>query len=70
MLKIVSWNVKGLNCSRKRKLVRNMIQNWKADVVCLQETKLKGNILEIIKEVWGNKGAEHVPLEASGTREE
>ena len=40
-LKIVSWNVRGLNEQDKRLRVRNMFRKWKADIVCLQETKLE-----------------------------
>ena len=39
-LKILSWNVKGLNDFRKRLVVKNLLREWKCDVVCLQETKL------------------------------
>ena len=39
-LKFVSWNVRGLNEQDKRLQVRNLIRKWKADIVCLQETKL------------------------------
>jgi len=67
-LKIISWNVRGLNCSRKRGIVRNIIRSWKADIVCLQETKLRGDITNIIKEVWGSRWVDFVQLEASGTR--
>ena len=41
-LKIVSWNVRGLNNSLKRLVVRNLLREWNCDVVCLQETKLAG----------------------------
>ncbi|WMV44404.1 hypothetical protein MTR67_037789 [Solanum verrucosum] len=47
-----------------------MLLNWKADVVCLQETKIEGNISNIVKEVWGSRWADFVQLEASGTRGE
>ena len=40
-LKFVSWNVRGLNEQDKRLQVRNLIRKWKADIVCLQETKLE-----------------------------
>ena len=39
-LKIVSWNVRGLNDPKKRGILRNWLRKWKVDVVCLQETKL------------------------------
>ena len=41
-LKMVSWNVRGLNDSPKRLVVRNLLCEWKCDVVCLQETNLAG----------------------------
>ena len=41
-LKILSWNVKGLNDRRKRSIVKNLLRGWKCDVICLQETKLTG----------------------------
>jgi endonuclease/exonuclease/phosphatase family metal-dependent hydrolase len=39
--KILSWNVRGLNEGGKRLKVRNLIRQWKADIICLQETKLE-----------------------------
>ena len=41
-LKIVSWNVQGLNDLQKCLVVKNLLQEWNCDVVCLQETKLAG----------------------------
>ena len=41
-LKILSWNVRGLNDRRKRSIVKNLLRDWKFDVICLQETKLTG----------------------------
>ena len=40
-LRIISWNVRGLNDNEKRLRVRNIIKTWKANIVCLQETKLE-----------------------------
>ena len=50
-LERVPWSVKGLNCGRKRRLIRNILHTWKAYVVCLQETKLTEDIIKIRKEV-------------------
>ena len=41
-LKILSWNVKGLNDCQKCSIVKNLLREWKCDVICLQETKLTG----------------------------
>ena len=40
-LKILSWNVRGVNNSEKRKLIKNFIRTQKADLVCVQETKIQ-----------------------------
>lgn len=45
-----------------------MLQDWEADVVCLQETKLEGNKGEEIRQVWGNRGVKYGQLEVSDTR--
>ncbi|KAG6668450.1 hypothetical protein CIPAW_01G171200 [Carya illinoinensis] len=39
--KIISWNVRGLNEINKRLRVRSLLRQWKGDIICLQETKLK-----------------------------
>jgi exonuclease III len=38
--KILSWNVRWLNEEGKRLRVRNLLNTWKVDIVCLQETKI------------------------------
>ena len=52
-LKFVSWNVRGLNEHDKRLQVRNLIRKWKADIVCLQETKLELINRGVIFSLWG-----------------
>jgi hypothetical protein len=52
-LRIVSWNVRGLNNPCKREVVKNLLRGWKCDVVCLQETKLAAVDLTIIRSLWG-----------------
>ena len=51
--RIISWNVRGLNKRDKRLRVSNWLRDWKADIVCLQETKLKGLSSNIIYSLWG-----------------
>ncbi|KAG5632969.1 hypothetical protein H5410_004686, partial [Solanum commersonii] len=38
-VKILTWNVRGLNNEASKSLVKTCLQKWKADVICLQETK-------------------------------
>jgi exonuclease III len=52
-LKIVTWNVRGLNDREKRLQVKNLIKMWKADVICLQETKLELISRSLVKSLWG-----------------
>ena len=40
-LKLLSWNVRGLNETDKRLQICNLLRSWKVDIVCLQETKLE-----------------------------
>ncbi|XP_059292232.1 uncharacterized protein LOC132045677 [Lycium ferocissimum] len=64
---MVSWNVKGLNKDRKRGLVRNLINQWVADVYILVETKLVGSVNNIIQSIWDNRWVGEVHLEVVGT---
>jgi exonuclease III len=51
--KILSWNVRGLNVSVKRLRVRNLLRQWKANIICLQETKLEIISNNIVRSLWG-----------------
>ena len=52
-VKIISWNVRGLNEQDKRLRVRNLIRKWGPDVVCLQETKMGLINRAVIRSLWG-----------------
>ena len=54
-LKIISWNVRGLNEWDERLRVRNLIKNWRLDIVCLQETKLELITRAMIRSLWGGQ---------------
>ena len=41
LIRILSWNVRGINDKDKRKVVKAFLRLQKADLVCLQETKCK-----------------------------
>jgi hypothetical protein len=38
--RLISWNVRGLNQGDKWLKIRNLLRQWKADIICLQETIL------------------------------
>lgn len=67
-LNIVSWNVRGLNSARKRVVIKNILKTWKQITSAFQETKVEGEITDIIREAWGNRWINYAQLEASRTR--
>ena len=63
-LKMVSWNVRGLNDSQKCLVVRNLLREWQCNVVCLQETKLAGIDRQLVCNIWGCQYVDSVVLDA------
>ena len=51
-LKIIFWNVKGLNDRDKRLRVRNVVRKWGPDIICLQETKMELITRAVICNLW------------------
>ena len=66
-LRLISWNVRGLNSPHKRELVRYWLRNWKCDDICLQETKLYEIDLQLVRSLWGNSYVDWEMLPAIGT---
>jgi hypothetical protein len=53
-LKIISWNVRGMNELEKRMKIRGLlIEKKKDDIVCLQETIMKVISRQVVCSVWG-----------------
>lgn len=67
-IKIISWNVRGLNERHKRLEIRKTIITEKPGIVCLQETKMSQMDSHTIKETCGNNLKQARMLEANGTR--
>ncbi|KAG6633159.1 hypothetical protein CIPAW_12G029100 [Carya illinoinensis] len=64
--KIISWNVRGLNDINKRLRIRNMLREWKADIVCLQETKLKMIDRRLVRSLWSRVHIDWAFLASNG----
>jgi hypothetical protein len=64
--KILSWNVRGLNLVEKHMKIKGLIREWKADIVCLQETKLQHVTREIARSLWGNAHTDWCHLGSQG----
>jgi len=45
--------VKGLNDEDKCPRVRNLLREWKVDIVCFQETKLEVMSCSVVRSLWG-----------------
>lgn len=51
-VKLITWNVREINRISSRNLVKSSLQTWKADVYCLQETKVNKDVEGIAKQFW------------------
>lgn len=66
---VFNWNVRGLNGSARRQVVKDFIADHRATVVCLQETKLQNVDDQIITETLGQQiVGGYVALPANGVR--
>lgn len=57
-----------MNEDGKRSTIKSLIQKWKVDLLCLQETKIQGINSSLVQQLWGNRWADWVELEAVGTK--
>jgi exonuclease III len=65
-LKILSWNVRGLNLVEKRMKIKSLLREWKVDVVCFQETKVQVVTRELVQSLWGCAQVDWCYLGAQG----
>ena len=66
-IKMISWNVRGSNDPRKRLVMKNLMREWKCDVVCLQETKIASMNRQLVCSLWGCPYVDWAILEADRT---
>jgi hypothetical protein len=55
-----------VNEGNKRSRVKNLLRKWKADIVCLQETKLECISNRIIRSLWGDHYADWCCVPSNG----
>jgi hypothetical protein len=65
-LKILSWNVRGINELDKRLRIKGLIRDWKVDLVCLMETKMEVITREVVRSLWGCQHVDWCFMGASG----
>lgn len=64
-MKLISWNLRGLNGPGKLRILKNMIKMEKPQICFLQETKCNSSTLEsILSKAW--LGCQMVAVDASG----
>ena len=66
-IKILSWNVRGANDPDKRKVIKNFLRRYRADVVCLQETKIQEMSIELVRSLGVGRNLNWKVLNAEGS---
>ena len=65
-IKILSWNVRGVNNPEKRKVIKQFIRDQRVDLVCLQETKVQNMNLRMTRSLGAGRFSDWVSVDASG----
>lgn len=67
-LKVLVWNVRGLNTPARRTAMSHVVNAAKPSVVCFQETKMEHVTVEVVAQCLGNKFETFYFLPSIGTR--
>lgn len=65
-MKIISYNIRGLGKRMKRKEVRDLVAEFRADFCCIQETKLEVMEDRVCRATWGNSEVDWVYKASEG----
>jgi exonuclease III len=65
-LKILSWNVRGINELDKRLQIKGLMRVWKVDLVCLLETKMEVITRAVVRSLWGCQHVDWCYIGANG----
>ena len=66
-LRLLSWNVRGLNNPQKSEVCKNFLKEWKCDIVCFQETKVSSIDVAFVQSLCGSPFIDGVVLDAVQT---
>ena len=66
-LKILSWNVRGVNDPNKRKVIKNFIRTHRVDLVFLQETKVQEMNNDMVYNLGVERFLNWIALNAKGS---
>ena len=65
-IKILAWNVRGLNDREKRRMINSVIRAQKADLVCCLETKVSEMSLKLVKSLGAGRFTDWGAVDARG----
>ncbi|XP_028059328.1 uncharacterized protein LOC114263032 [Camellia sinensis] len=66
LMKIMSWNVRGLSRPEKMSKIRNMLKERGVDVVLIQETRRRTLEVTLIKSIWPFDKMDYMGVDADG----
>ena len=66
-VKIMSWNVRGVNDPDRRKIIRNFMKYQRVDLVCLQETKIQDMTVAVAHSLGVGRISDWRALNAEGS---
>ena len=66
-IKVISWNVRGVNAPEKRKVIKNFLRSYRADIICLQETKVQEMSVELARGLGVGRKLNWKTLNAEGS---
>ena len=66
-IKVISWNVRGVNAPEKRKVIKNFLRNYRADIICLQETKVQEMSVKLARGLGAGRRWNWKTLNAEGS---
>ena len=65
-LKVLSWNVRGVNDRSKRKIIKTFIRNQNVDLLCIQETKIQPMSEGMVRSLGSRRFLDWRALDADG----
>jgi len=60
--------VRGINRHNSKVLIKSLFQKWKADIYCLQETKVHTGVEDLAKQLWSCRWMKCGYMEAEGSK--